>query len=365
MAHYTYDDFKARISISDVLEYAGYRHNRRDGLKYPSYVMMGSDGKRVRGDKFILTANGFCCFQPPEQKNYNIISFIKSFPEKFSEYTPGMDKDRLVNLVCNRILNNPIERNLSVSVGSDNKGSYSFDLDNYKTVIYEDSPKKFYFYFKNRGIDMRTQKAFSGHFFLTTKKTEGGNAFTNIAFPLTLPEAPLKGVVGLEERGRQYVEGTSVFKGMAAGSNASEGLWIARLENHSSNKEYSKPIGECKHVLWFESAYDAMAFYQLCLDNPKNRDDIGNAVFISTSGNPTNAQIDGMVKVTGNSRHILCFDRDDAGTKFYQAFIMRHPELDTVRMLPDYPYKDWNEQLLAKLKEKQNEDKDIGRSFRR
>ncbi len=27
----------------------------------------------------------------------------------FADYTPGMDKDRLVNLVCNRLLNNPVE----------------------------------------------------------------------------------------------------------------------------------------------------------------------------------------------------------------------------------------------------------------
>lgn len=63
----TYDDFLRRLTIQDVLIDAGYRLNRRDGLRYPSYVRTDSDGRRVRGDKFIVTANGQCCFQPPQQ----------------------------------------------------------------------------------------------------------------------------------------------------------------------------------------------------------------------------------------------------------------------------------------------------------
>ena len=64
----TYDDFLRRIDIQDVLKDAGYRLNRRDGLRYPSYVRVDGDGRRVRGDKFIVTANGTGCFQPPEQR---------------------------------------------------------------------------------------------------------------------------------------------------------------------------------------------------------------------------------------------------------------------------------------------------------
>ena len=60
MAKLTYDDFKQRLSIQDVLVDAGYTLNRRDGLRYPSYVRLGSDGRRIHGDKFIVTANGQC-----------------------------------------------------------------------------------------------------------------------------------------------------------------------------------------------------------------------------------------------------------------------------------------------------------------
>ena len=98
MSELTYEDFKQRISIQELLLDAGYRLNRRDGLRYPSYVRLDSENRRIRGDKYIVTGNGMCCFRPPERRNYNVISFIKEHPELFNEYTPGMSKDRLVNL---------------------------------------------------------------------------------------------------------------------------------------------------------------------------------------------------------------------------------------------------------------------------
>ena len=68
MAELTYEDYKRRLSIQELLVDAGYRLNRRDGLRYPSYVRIDSDGRRVRGDKFIVTGNGFCCFQHPNAR---------------------------------------------------------------------------------------------------------------------------------------------------------------------------------------------------------------------------------------------------------------------------------------------------------
>ena len=49
MAELTYDDFKNKLSIQNVLIDAGYTLNRRDGLRYPSYVRLDSEGRRIRG----------------------------------------------------------------------------------------------------------------------------------------------------------------------------------------------------------------------------------------------------------------------------------------------------------------------------
>ena len=127
----TYDDYLRRLNIQDVLIDAGYRLNRRDGLRYPSYVRTDSDGRRIRGDKFIVTANGQCCFQPPQQKLYNIISFIKEHPQLFAEYRTGVSPDRLVNLVCCRLLNHPIEER-SARILQPKRDIRPFDIEQYE-----------------------------------------------------------------------------------------------------------------------------------------------------------------------------------------------------------------------------------------
>ena len=98
----TYDDFLQRLDIQDILLDAGYHLNKRDGLRYPSYVRMDSEGRRIRGDKFIVTQQGRCCFQPPHQKVYNIISFIKAHPQLFAEYSAGMDFFMNISTNCTR-----------------------------------------------------------------------------------------------------------------------------------------------------------------------------------------------------------------------------------------------------------------------
>ncbi|MGN1245020.1 MAG: hypothetical protein ACI4UN_00160, partial [Muribaculaceae bacterium] len=116
----SYDDYLSRINIQELLRDAGYVHYRRDGTRYPTYVRLDSEGRRIRGDKFIVTANGKCCFRAPLFKRYNVVSFIKTFPEMFRDYSPDLKMDRLVNLVCRRILNMPEpERNARHYLGFD------------------------------------------------------------------------------------------------------------------------------------------------------------------------------------------------------------------------------------------------------
>lgn len=314
MSELTYEDFKQRINIQEVLQDAGYHLNRKDGIRYPSYVRLDSNGRRIRGDKFIVTRNGLCCFQPPEQRNYNIISFIKEHPHFFAEYTPGMSKDRLVNLVCNRLLNQPItERNTRVL--NPEKNAKPFNKDNYEWQPFNkgdwDNQKKFYPYFKSRGIDLATQRAFADCIFLTTKQRNDGKRFTNLSFPLTIPGQPNL-PVGLEERGRPNQEGKMMYKGMAAGSNATQGLWIANPEHQA--------LSEIKNVYWFESALDAMAFWQL----NGGKIDMRKSVFVSTAGSPNQQQFKGMIAETPAATHHLCFDRDRAGQVFAINFALVH-----------------------------------------
>ena len=309
MAELTYEDYKRRLSIQELLVDAGYRLNRRDGLRYPSYVRIDSDGRRVRGDKFIVTGNGFCCFQPPERKNYNVISFIKEHPHFFAEYTPGMSADRLVNLVCRRLLNEPQEIR-ETRIFNPGKEGKPFDINEYDQQAF-------------RMDDWESQKKFYPYFFLASRHRTDGKSFTNLAFPLSLPAWPGKQIVGLEERSRPNAEGKTAYKGMAAGSNATEGMWIGRLEQHRSDVGYTTPLSGAKDVYWFESAFDAMAFYQIEKKGNVAYADLGNAVFVSTGGTPSIRQFAGMLEQTPDANHHLCFDRDRAGQLYAVNFALQ------------------------------------------
>ena len=303
----TYDDFLQRLNIQDVLIDAGYHLNRRDGLRYPSYVRLDSEGRRLRGDKFIVTQQGKCCFRAQQQKVYNIISFIKEHPQLFAEYRAGISPDRLVNLVCNRLLNHPIAER-ETRIIQPKRDVKPFDISDYD--IHKFNPqdratqKKFYPFFKHRGIDLYTQYAFHRDFCLATKHRADGTQYTNLSFCMTLPQGDGT-VVGFEERGRQRMDGSGSYKGKAEGSNSSEGLWIASPAR--------TPLSAAKHIYWFESAYDAMAYYQLRQAENK---ELRKAVFVSTGGTPTEKQMRGLLALTLPARQHICFDSDRAGIGF-------------------------------------------------
>ena len=304
MSELTYEDFKNRLTIQDVLLDAGYQLNRRDGLRYPSYVRVDSDGRRIRGDKFLVTPDGNCCFKPPTYRVFNLISFITEHPDFFVDYQPGMDPHRLVNLVCNRLLNHPIEDRVT-KILDPVREAKPFRLKDYDLFSFNkldwNSQKRFYPFFIHRGLDLNTQSAFKDYFYLSTKRTQNQTKYANLAFPLRIPGK--EDIVGFEERGRMSNLGTS-YKGKAEGSNSSEGLWIANLSG--------KPLDKAEKVLWFESAYDAMAYYQLARMEHKDR----KAVYVSTGGNPTQRQLEGMLSATPQATQHLCFDNDEAGRAF-------------------------------------------------
>ena len=314
----TYDDFRERIDIQDVLRDAGYHLNRRDGLRWPSYVRVDSDGRRVHGDKFIVTANGKGCFHPPEMKVYSVVSFIFNHPDLFQEYRPGMNPHHLVNLVCNRLLNQPIDPSMR-NIIEPRRQSRPFSVKDYQFTYFQklnaENMRQFAPFFNSRMIKPYVQKAFAPYFMLAAKQVDNEKNIsrTNLAFPLTIPGS--KDIVGLEERGRPRLDGSSGYKGKALGSNASEGLWIASPKDTE--------LKDARHVLWFESAYDAMAYYQL---HARGNDDMKEAVYLSTGGNPTVMQFRGVIKEAPQACHHLCFDNDMAGRLFAENFLteLRH-----------------------------------------
>lgn len=307
----SFDDYQRRISMEDLLLSAGYQYDRKKSTRHsPVYAKVDGEGNRV-GDRVLVNPRYNTCCEPPALKNYNIISFITSHPSAFQEYKVGMKPHLLVNEVCRNILNMPKTERISGDFHGVGEEREQFDLSKYKVHQIDgkdfDTVKPFYRFFKSRGIDLKTQYAFHRDFFLATLE-RNGRSFTNLSFPMRIPGKEQEGVVGLEERGLPRMDGSSGYKGKAAGSNSSEGLWIANLSK--------QPLSAAKHVYWFESGYDAMAYYQL----HKGDADVKRGVFLSSGGNPTYMQFEGVLKEAKGAVHHLCFDEDLAGRQFVENF---------------------------------------------
>lgn len=159
-------------------------------------------------------------------------------------------------------------------------------------------------------------------------------------------------IVGLEERGWTMKDGTS-YKGMAAGSNAGKGMWLS--------SPCDTPAEAAKRVYLFESAYDAMAYYQLNVGkdstlSPMEKSAIKKSLFASTGGSPSYIQLEGLIKSTPNAEYHIGFDNDLAGQQFASNFQYIADRVATdggrsitiIRELPADGYKDFNDELRGK-----------------
>ena len=164
-----------------------------------------------------------------------------------------------------------------------------------------ETQKKFYPYFKSRGIDLYTQYAFHRHFYLATKHREDGAAYTNLSFPLTLPKATER-LWDLKNEDVHVWTGAAATKAKPQGAIQARGLWIASPARTS--------LTSAKHIYWFESAYDAMHITNFIRQKIRSCE---RRFFISTGGAPSQQQFKGTIKVTPHASHHLCFDHDRAG----------------------------------------------------
>lgn len=312
----SFSDYLNRIKIQELLRYAGYVQNKRDGLRWPSFVRLDNYGQRIHGDKFLVNPHTNTCYHPPVIRNFNVISLITENPHLFGG--EGKNPYALVHKVCRDILNMPQDyRNEAISIPS--RTEHTFNLDDYQVQRFNkhdwESQKRFGPFFISRGIDLGTQSDFHRHFMLTSRESSSGKIYTNLSFPLRIPGDSR--IVGLEERGYPHLDGSSGRKGMASGSNSAEGLWIANLSG--------KELSESRHVLWFESAYDAMAYYQLMTSKGSKveqsiKEELRSSVYVSTSGAPSYGQISNMLNATPGATHHLAFDNDLAGRQFARNF---------------------------------------------
>ena len=255
----TFDDYKAKISIIQILEDLGYKQDISKGKVSPVFKLTDGAGNKL--DEIIIK-NPHSVQEHYYDRNYkggDLIQFIKNHINDFPQFQHQNTFVR-INMILGHYANEPYSPKYEAFkvVKAENK---SFDRDRYKE--FPTTLADLRFLTNERNINHQVVEKFLP-FITRVKDLQGNGNYYNIGFPYINPKDKDNKVTNYELRNYG-------FKGMAAGGDKSNSLWIADFCPHPQM---------AKHIYFAESALDAMSFYQLNANKIK----LEESVFCSVGG---------------------------------------------------------------------------------
>lgn len=300
-----YTTFKAKVGIDEIASYLGYKLDRRAGVG--RYIEMClRDGAGRKSDSIIIShpndKSSQTYFHRNGSSGGDVISLIKKNLGAFG--VVGDTEYDMIDAVIDKFTGTDytFKREYDLAKSTSSK---VFDSSRYVIEPAAEHFDSVMSYFRQRSINEETVRVFLPYLIRITD-TKAEFKYRNLAFPYRQPGSDT--IEGCELRGY------SGFKMKAEGTNSSTAAWIADLSDGHAES--------VRNVYFFESGYDAMAFYQV----NKSRIDLPTSVFVSTGGSFSNMQI---CKVTGyyaHARYWDCFDNDKAGILYgirMEAFLNR------------------------------------------
>ena len=283
-------ELKSRVGVDDVAYALGYRLDRKAGVgKYIELVLGDNLNRRDtiivsnRRDKAAQT------FFRRDGSKGDVVTLIRENLNSFN--VSGKDDWQKVAKVMARFANMPEpEYKEDREYVKSSTVSHIFDESRYEVKPVD--PKRIPRIFSQRGISDESVRRLAPFMSLIRDtRNENFDGF-NIGFPYT--ESAESGIKGYE------IRGLGGYKSKAAGTNSSSAAWVADL---SGGKSYL-----VKSVFFFESAFDAIAFYQV------NKAQLNsNIALVSIGGTFSDRQITGTMDRFPNARAFDCFDNDVAG----------------------------------------------------
>jgi Toprim-like/Protein of unknown function (DUF3991) len=299
---------RGQVSIIQIAEHLGYTYNKSKGEIRPQY-------EHPNGDKVIIcnpNDNNRQIYFNRDGSNDkgSILDFIENRLSDFKNISgqKGMDG---VTQVLKQFTNEPntappdakrhdAERIHQYQVPKIEK----LQFDNSQFTVTNTPSVSQLEYLSKLGLNDKTLTAFQKHIVLI--KDPQSNTPTNIGFPYKNDSGV---VTGFELRNND-------FKGHARGTDKESSVWAA---NFAMRKEMTRS------VFLFESAIDAMSFYQLS----NKQYDFKHASFISFGGSLAPKQIDMVTKSYLNACFFSGFDNDYNGNMFDIMFEKRlNPNFD-------------------------------------
>ena len=287
-----FKDLKSKVGIDDVAYALGYRLDRKAGVGRYIELVLG-DGKEKRDTLVISHPNDKASqrFFRRDGSKGDVVTLIRENLNSFN--VTGKDDWQQIAKVLSRFANMPepeYREDLEYVKSSLHKGSFVFDKTRYEAK--QINPDKIPAIFGQRGLSDETVRRFAP--FIRVIRDTRNERFDgyNIGFPYTAEhEGEVKGY---------EMRGYGGYKSKAAGSDSSSSAWVADLSGGCPEMVQS--------VFFCESAFDAMAFYQI------NRNQLNDGVaLVSLGGTFSDGQIKGVMDRYPNARPFDCFDNDLAG----------------------------------------------------
>lgn len=285
-----FSELKTRVGIDDVAYSLGYRIDRKAGVGRYIELVLG-DGKEKR-DTIIVSNRRDKASQTFFRRNGtkgDVVSFIRENLNSFN--VTGQNDWQKIAKVMAQFANMPEpDYGKEREYARGQEAPQVFDPTRYRTKPVD--PDAIPRLLAQRGFSADTVKVLSPFISLVSdRKNVNFNGF-NIGFPYTTAENDK--VAGYE------IRGMGGYKSKAAGTDSSTAAWVADL-SHDGN-------GLVRHVFFCESAFDAMAFFQM------NRTRLGEDIaLVSLGGTFSDRQVQGVMKRFPNARAYDCFDNDLAG----------------------------------------------------
>lgn len=317
-----FKELKSRVGVDDIAYALGYRLDRKAGVgKYIELVL--GEG-RDRRDTIIVSNHrdkASQIFFRRDGSKGDVVTLIRENLNSF--IVSGKNDWQKVAKVMARFANIPEpEFREDREYVNSAKVSHVFDKARYEVMPLD--TERIPRIFSQRGIADETVRSLAPFLSLIRDtKNENFDGY-NVGFPYT--ESADSGIMGYE------IRGMGGYKSKAAGTNSSSAAWVADLSGSDGSSVRS--------VFFCESAFDAMAFYQM------NRTRLDSEIaLVSLGGTFSDGQITKAMERFPNAKAFDCFDNDIAG-RIYGLRLMA--------LVEDFPIKitKTEEGLKVEAKEK-------------
>lgn len=283
----TFEEYKSKVSIAQVAEAIGFEFDKSKGKTQPTYVRTDGNGNKeqiiIKNPNDNLTQHYF-------DRNYkggDVINFIKEHLNEFANITGNSTNDYVK---INKVLSHFSDIPYTPKVETIQKTHEHKEMDRSRYVEVAPTTSNLMYLTRERALNPTTVEKFLPHITLLQDTTSKGN-FTNVAFPYHKP--------GNEEITNYEIRNHG-FKGMAAGGDKENSVWVA------TNAETKSTV---KNVIFFESAIDAMSFYEL----KKGYYKLADTAFVSVGGYVSPNQIKNVLNEYPNARVSTAYDNDING----------------------------------------------------